>query len=112
MTSVTFSLLPDDVDHALLIGRIWDPQINGPRVIAVRGDAVYAMPPTAATVSGLLELPDYLQVVQTAAAGEPTWRTADVLDASLKQDKTRPHLLAPIDLQVVKACGSPCRCSR
>ncbi|MDQ0693314.1 fumarylacetoacetate (FAA) hydrolase family protein [Arthrobacter sp. W4I7] len=33
------------------------------------------------------------------------WDLAALVDASLAQDPERAHLLAPVDLQVVKACG-------
>jgi fumarylacetoacetate (FAA) hydrolase family protein len=105
MTTDILPLLPDDSEQALLLGRIWDPRLGGPRIAVVRGDGVHDLTDAAGTVSGLLERPDYIDVVQGASAGEPAWRTRDVLDASLGQDRNRPHLLAPVDLQVVKACG-------
>lgn len=100
---MTSSLLPDDADRALLLGRVRDE--HGPRVVAVRGDAVHDLHGVTGTVSELLERPDHVDVVRSATTGEPRWRTQDVVDASLKQDRSRPHLLAPVDLQVIKACG-------
>ncbi|MFT4164483.1 MAG: fumarylacetoacetate hydrolase family protein [Microlunatus sp.] len=105
MTTDTRFLLPDDADTALLIGRIWDPAIGGPRVIAVRGDAAFDLSALVGTVSELLELPDHVEFVRQATAGTAHWSTAELLDASLRQDPDRPQLLAPVDLQVVKACG-------
>ena len=105
MTTDSLALLPHDGERALLIGRIWDPRLGGPRVAAVHGDAAYDLTHVATTVSELLERPDHVDIVRQAAAGEPAWRTRDVAEASLRQDSSRPHLLAPIDLQVVKACG-------
>ena len=58
----------------------------------------------AGTVSELLERPGLVADVR-AAMDEPRWKTADVVAASLAQDPTRPHFLAPVDLQVIKACG-------
>ncbi|MCR6482907.1 fumarylacetoacetate hydrolase family protein [Amycolatopsis sp. OK19-0408] len=100
---MTPSLLPDDADHALLLGRLHDG--TGPRVVAVRGDGVHDLRGVSGTVSELLERPDHGDLVRAAVTGAPTWRTQDVLDASLRQDRARPHLLAPVDLQVIKACG-------
>jgi fumarylacetoacetate (FAA) hydrolase family protein len=39
------------------------------------------------------------------ALAEERWATADVVASSLAGDTARPHLLAPVDLQVTKACG-------
>ena len=105
MTTDVLSILPDDARQALLIGRIWDPRVGGPRVVTVHGDAVYDLTNVAGTVSALLERPDHVDAVRRGATGEPAWLTQDVLDASLRQDSTRPSLLAPVDLQVIKACG-------
>jgi fumarylacetoacetate (FAA) hydrolase family protein len=105
MTTDSLPLLPHDGEPALLVGRIWDPRLGGPRVAAVHGDAAHDLTHVAPTVSALLERPDHVEIVRRAAAADPGWRTKDVLDASLAQDPTRPHLLAPVDLQVVKACG-------
>jgi fumarylacetoacetate (FAA) hydrolase family protein len=63
----------------------------------------------AGTVSELLDLEDPARAVR-AALRDPTltesrWATSAVVSASLEGDTTRPHLLAPVDLQVIKACG-------
>lgn len=105
MTTDSPPLLPDDGEQALLVGRIWDPGLGGPRVVAFHGEAAHDLTHLTPTVSELLERPDHVEIVRQAGAAEPTWRTRDVLDASLAQETARPHLLAPIDLQVVKACG-------
>src|SRR5438270_5922928 len=105
MTTDILPLLPGDSEQALLVGRIWDPRLGGPRVAAVNGDGVHDLTDVTATVSELMERPDRAQVVRSVAARDPAWRTQEVLEASLRQDMTRPHLLAPVDLQVVKACG-------
>ncbi|MDJ0455737.1 fumarylacetoacetate hydrolase family protein [Arthrobacter sp. NQ7] len=103
------SVLPEDADQALLIGRIWDVDSAGPRVVAVSGPDVYDLSRLAATVSELLELPDPAAAVRSALAdpdvAERRWATADVVQASLAGDAARPRLLAPVDLQVIKACG-------
>ena len=105
MTTDVLPILPDDSDHALLLGRIWDPQLGGPRVAIVHGETVHDLTNVTGTVSELLERPDHVDIARGAVTSEPSWRTKDVLEASLRQDLTRPHLLAPVDLQVVKACG-------
>jgi fumarylacetoacetate (FAA) hydrolase family protein len=103
------SVLPEDADQSLLIGRIWDVDSAGPRVVAVSGPDVFDLSRLAATVSELLELPDPAAAVRSALAdpdvAERRWATADVVQASLAGDAARPRLLAPVDLQVIKACG-------
>lgn len=100
----TVSVLPDDAARALLVGRLWDPETAGPRVVAVEEGEVYDLTGLAGTVSELLELPDLPAAVR-AALTRPRWSTADVISASLAQETDRPHFLAPVDLQVIKACG-------
>ncbi|WP_278102047.1 fumarylacetoacetate hydrolase family protein [Microbacterium proteolyticum] len=104
MSHRTLPVLPADPD-ALLVGRVWDPSLGGPRVVAVRGVDVYDLTAVAGTVAELLERDDRLSIVAGACEGEPTWDANDLVDASLAQAADRPTLLAPIDLQVVKACG-------
>ncbi|WP_457946208.1 fumarylacetoacetate hydrolase family protein [Pseudarthrobacter sp. alpha12b] len=103
------SVLPEDADQALLIGRVWDVESGGPRVVAVSGDTVFDLHRLAGTVADLMELPDPAAAVRAALRdsnlAEPRWATADVVNASLVGDSSRPRLLAPVDLQVVKACG-------
>jgi fumarylacetoacetate (FAA) hydrolase family protein len=98
------TVLPEDAEDALLIGRLWDVDTSGPRVVAVQGGDVFDLQHLAGTVSELLERADPAADVR-AAMSTPRWKTADVVSASLRQDITRPHLLAPVDLQVIKACG-------
>lgn len=103
------AILPEDADQALLIGRVWDVESGGPRVVAVSGGSVFDLHRLAGTVADLLELPDPAAAVRSALAdpglGEPRWDTAGVVKASLEGDSTRTRLLAPVDLQVIKACG-------
>ncbi|HJV99906.1 MAG TPA: fumarylacetoacetate hydrolase family protein [Arthrobacter sp.] len=98
------SVLPEDAAGALLIGRVWDVETSGPRVVAVEGGDVYDLHALAGTVSELLELPDLVEAVR-AAMTMPRWTTSEIIEASMARDTTRPHLLAPVDLQVIKACG-------
>jgi fumarylacetoacetate (FAA) hydrolase family protein len=104
LTASFASVLPEDAENALLIGRLWDAETSGPRVVAVRGDDVFDLQHVAGTVSELLQRADPAADVRSAMT-MARWNTAEVLDASLAQDTSRPHLLAPVDLQVIKACG-------
>lgn len=97
-------VLPVDADRAVLVGRVWDSESGGPRPVRVHGENVYDLFDVAPTVSGLLELEDVAQVV-AGTAGTPRWRLGDLIEASLARRHEHPHLLAPVDLQVLKACG-------
>lgn len=109
LSQAVASILPEDAGQALLIGRVWDPETGGPRVVAVNGDSVFDLHRLAGTVADLLELPEPAATLRSALANpslaEPRWATADVVSASLAGDGTRARLLAPVDLQVIKACG-------
>ncbi|GGI43621.1 fumarylacetoacetate (FAA) hydrolase family protein [Agromyces flavus] len=97
--------LPDDAEEALLIARVSDPGRAAPAVAVVRGDALVDVSSVSATVSDLLDLGDVHGALGGADPAARSWELDDVLHASLARDPSRPRLLAPIDLQVVKACG-------
>nr|WP_211298631.1 fumarylacetoacetate hydrolase family protein [Kineococcus rhizosphaerae] len=99
------NVLPVDADDALLVGRVWDPARGGPVPVAVTRAGVHDLWDEVGTTADLLERADRLDVVRGAVSRAPAWRTADVVAASLARDTTRPRFLAPVDLQVVKACG-------
>jgi hypothetical protein len=48
-------LLPFDHQDALLIGRLWDPQTEGPRVVSVRGEEVFDLTPAVDIFLELME---------------------------------------------------------
>ncbi len=97
-------ILPADSADAILVGRVWDPVSQGPRVVSVRDGMVFDLTPGVRTVAGLLDHKDPLALV-LQGAGDPGWDLAELVAASLAGDRNLPHLLSPIDLQVVKACG-------
>lgn len=97
-------LLPSESRDALLIGRIWDPESAGPRVVTVRGDEVHDLTPAVRTVADLMESGNPAEIV-LQGAGTPRWNLEELAEAALAQDRRRAHLLAPVDLQVIKACG-------
>ncbi|KMS92731.1 fumarylacetoacetate hydrolase [Streptomyces regensis] len=104
LTDYASTVLPDDADSATLVARVHDPGSGGPCVAAVRGDTLVDLTEVTPTVADLLDRPDAVDVVRTAQ-GARTWSLADVLDATFDGDRTRAHLLAPVDLQVLKAAG-------
>lgn len=95
------SLLPADLADATLIGRIWR---DGPCVVAVRGGEVFDITASVSTVSELLERDNPLAFVRQAQ-GESLGPVADLLAQALAAPAGQPLLLAPCDLQAVKACG-------
>lgn len=102
--NVSAHILPEDPGTAVLVGRVWDPESGGPRPVVVRGDELYDLFDVAATVSELLEHEDVVARVRDSR-GTRRWGLADLLDVPDDGDLSRARLLAPVDLQVVKACG-------
>ena len=96
-------VLPEDHPRATLLARVGVPGL-GPCVAAVRGDEVVDLSEVAPTVSELLERPDAVELVRSAPGGR-RWGLADLLGTEPGPDARRPHLLAPVDLQVLKAAG-------
>lgn len=89
-------ILPED--DALLIGRVWVASENGPSPVLVRQGDVFDLSSAAPTVSGLLERDDLLTILQ----GD--FPCLGPLDGFLNGG-TLGRLLAPCDLQAVKAAG-------
>ncbi len=106
ITLTAKDVLPEDGTRGTLAGRIWLPQAQGPAVVAVRGDGVFDVSARFATISALCEESDPAGALQSAK-GE---RIGD-LDSILantppdRRDPKKPWLLAPVDLQVLKAAG-------
>ena len=102
--SPNHDVLPVDAQDAVLVARVWDPETCGPRPVRVHGDDVYDLFDVTPTVSSLLEGEDGVARALSASA-PPRWHLADLVEASLSRRQDEPRLLAPVDLQVVKACG-------
>lgn len=104
----TLQVLPDDGLQGTLVGRVWVPSgaVPGPAVVALRPEGAFDLSAHYPTVSTLL---DTLAPAEAArsATGQYLCSVEDLLANSLPgaRDATRPWLLAPCDLQVVKAAG-------
>jgi fumarylacetoacetate (FAA) hydrolase family protein len=99
-------LLPDDGTSGTLVGRAWLPRLNGPTVVAVRDGGVFDVTASFPTVSALCEEQDPAAVLR-GAKGERIG-DLDSLAANTppdRRDREKPWLLAPLDLQVLKAAG-------
>jgi fumarylacetoacetate (FAA) hydrolase family protein len=98
--------LPDDAESATLAGRVWRPELAGPSVVAIRDGTVLDVSKTFPTMRDLCETPDPAAALR-AAPGDPV----DSVDALLSntpaetRDAQKPWLLAPLDLQAIKAAG-------
>lgn len=96
-------ILPDNPSSATLIARVWDPVSGGPRVCVVRGDELVDITPAVGTVSNLC---DHLENLEAyTSGGDARWSIDEVVENSAARNGALPHFLAPVDLQVVKACG-------
>ncbi len=102
----TKDLLPEDGTRGTLVGRAWLPMLNGPAVVAVRGDGVFDVTASFATVSALCEEENPAAALRDVEGGRIG--DLDSLAANTppdRRDRERPWLLAPLDLQVLKAAG-------
>src|ERR1700677_51002 len=98
--------LPADGWAGALAGRVWRPDVEGPSVVALRADGVYDVSAAFATSRDLCGAPTAASALR-AAKDERLGSLEDILaNTPLEsRDANRPWLLAPIDLQAVKAAG-------
>jgi len=88
----------------VVLGRIWDPATAGPCVVTVRDGVVFDITSRdAPLVRDICEMDDPAAYV-AAATGREVGEYSMLLAASVG-DADSTHLLAPCDLQAVKACG-------
>ena len=101
-------VLPDDGLQGTLVGRVWAPlgAVAGPAVVALRPEGVFDLSAHYPTMSTLLDTLAPAEAVRNAT-GQYLCSVEDLLANSLPgtRDASRPWLLAPCDLQVVKAAG-------
>ncbi|RSZ30878.1 MULTISPECIES: fumarylacetoacetate hydrolase family protein [unclassified Variovorax] len=100
--------LPGDAERATLVGRLWQPGV-GPVLVAVHEGGLHDLSRLAPTMSDLLEGKEApAQSVRRALQSAPRIATLD--EALANSDETtrdtgKPWLLAPCDLQAIKASG-------
>jgi fumarylacetoacetate (FAA) hydrolase family protein len=92
-------------NNATLAGRVYVPKI-GPCVVRVDGEKLVDITAIFPTMRDLCEMKDPAQALR-AAEGKTLGRVDDILAnaAIAKRDMAKPWLLAPIDLQAIKAAG-------
>ena len=90
--------------NGLWLGRLWRAG-SGPSLVTLRGDRVIDITSKAApTMRDMLEQTDIAGFIANIQ-GEDLGSLADIAAASIEPDPSQTHLLAPNDLQAVKACG-------
>ena len=100
-------LLPEDGLAGTLVARVWTSAAPaGPAVVALRPEGVFDISRAFPTMSTLLDAERPAEAAR-AATGERLCVVEELLDNSRPgtRDPARPFLLAPCDLQVVKAAG-------
>jgi len=100
-------ILPADAANALLVGRLWQPGI-GPTPVVCRDGGLFDVSAVAATVSQLLEIEAPATALRQALDRAP--RIAELAPVLANSDESTrdaslPWLLAPCDLQAIKASG-------
>ncbi|BEP45520.1 fumarylacetoacetate hydrolase family protein [Variovorax sp. V15] len=104
----TSSSLPRDAGRATLVGRLWHPGV-GPALVAVHEGGLHDLSKLAPTMSDLLEgnTPP-AEAVRAALRSAPRIAALDEALANSDEaarDTGKPWLLAPCDLQAIKASG-------
>lgn len=100
----TIDILPSDHQAATLVGRVFDPALGGPCLVHLRGDRLVDVTSAGPTMADLLELDDPVAALRAVPSAN-SYSFEEILGDSLARRTDRPHLLAPCDLQAVKACG-------
>jgi fumarylacetoacetate (FAA) hydrolase family protein len=97
--------LPADAQLATLVGRAWVEGL-GPVLVRADADGIHDLSGLAPTCSALLELPDVARQVRSHPAPRLA-AVASVLANSAAEARSAdlPWLLAPCDLQAIKAAG-------
>jgi len=106
ITLTAKDVLPEDGTRGTLVGRVFLPEVGGPAVVAVRDDGVFDVSTQFPTVSALCEADDPARALR-AAKGERIGDLASILANTPPDARNpkKPWLLAPVDLQVLKAAG-------
>ena len=101
------NFLPDDGLAGALVGRVWNPSgpNAGPMVVTVRESGVIDITAAFPTVADLLDQVNPADALR-AASGTRLASVAELL-ANSHQPVEAPvmRFLAPVDVQVIKACG-------
>jgi fumarylacetoacetate (FAA) hydrolase family protein len=103
----TVTMTAGDFSQGTFVGRVWRPDVQGPAIVVLRGGRLVDITSIdCATMRDLLEKDDPAAFARTAS-GEDLGALDAVLETSVEGtgNFSALHLLAPCDLQAVKACG-------
>ncbi|WP_152045743.1 fumarylacetoacetate hydrolase family protein [Aureimonas psammosilenae] len=91
---------------AAFVGRVFRPDLGGPSVVRIAGGRVVDVTGAFATVSELCENDDPASALRRAE-GDDIGSLAELLGNTPPDDRnaSRPHFIAPVDLQALKAAG-------
>ena len=92
------AMLPSDWRQAVLAGRLFLD--DGPTPVIIRDGVVQDVSRSAPTISDLLE-----QDEPAGVEGKALFSIEELVERATSQDPRAPFILAPIDLQVIKAAG-------
>jgi len=98
LTASGAAMLPHDGTTGALAGRVFDPAVGGPSVVAVRPEGVVDLSSSFPTMRALAESGD--PAAALAAASGPVLGSFDDIVANTPdsvRDTSRPWLLSPID---------------
>ena len=107
-------ILPNDADRATLVGRAWIPtrggQPGGPSPIAIFAGKAWDLSKVVPTSAELVNSRDPVRLVREsikAGWASAVGNVADLIANSHadRRNPRKPYLLAPCDLQAVRACG-------
>jgi fumarylacetoacetate (FAA) hydrolase family protein len=97
--------LPEDYQDALLVGRVWrDAPHNGPAIVVLKQGMVIDISSYFLTMADLIDHPEAARLINEAK-GESLGSIESLFKNSLAEPKCSPYLLAPCDVQAIKACG-------
>ena len=98
--------LPVSPETALLAGRVFVPWLEGPAIVKLEHQSLIDVTHLFPTMSDLCEKSDPAATLRQAS-GKPIASLAEVLANTPRaaRDQHKPWLLAPIDLQAIKAAG-------
>ncbi len=98
--------LNDDLNGALLAGRVWNPERKGPALVTLRAGRVNDITsPEAPTMRDLIERDDLADYLRNAPGTDLGAFEAILAQSDPDRNETRVHFLSPADLQAVKASG-------
>ncbi len=98
--------LPRDASDALLVGRVFVPALNGPVLVRVDGDDLLDLSSVAPISSELFDRADAARAIRAARLPRIGSLAAALANAaSAGRDASAPWLIAPCDLQAIKAAG-------